>query len=133
MADRNADRTGWFPAFVVALSLSAFTTLVLPVQTFLANRSNYEFALSDLLWQNALGCVAATAALFAIAWLSDRFLRGWLSALLIAAREKSPTREESDRILSAERRTLRIYDKRRKTYTDYVHRPDGSVEEVKTW
>lgn len=133
MADRNADRTGWFPAFVVALSLSAFTTLVLPVQTFLANRSNYEFALSDLLWQNALGCVAATAALFAIAWLSDRFLRRWLSALLIAALEKSPTREESDRILSAERRTLRIYDKHRKTYTDYVHRPDGSVEEVKTW
>lgn len=56
-----------------------------------------------------------------------------VTALVRAAREKSPTREESDRILSAERRTLRIYDKHRKTYTDYVHRPDGSVEEVKTW
>lgn len=56
-----------------------------------------------------------------------------VTALVRAALEKSPTREEADSILFAERRILRIYDKHRKTYTDYVHRPDGSVEEVKTW
>ena len=85
MADRNDKPTGWFAACVSAFSLSAFLTLILPFQTFLANSSNYEFPFARLAREQSVACVALTLALLALFRLSDRYLRGWLQALLIAA------------------------------------------------
>lgn len=85
MADRNDKPTGWFAACVSAFSLSAFLTLILPFQTFLANSSNYEFPFARLAREQSVACVALTLALLALFRLSDRYLRGWLQAFLIAA------------------------------------------------
>ena len=67
-----------------AAAASVFLMVVLPVQTYLANSSAYAFALSRLLMEQTVAAVALSCVLFALFWISEAFLRGFLSSLAVA-------------------------------------------------
>ena len=69
---------------LIALSVGAYVALVLPLQTYLANATDYGFGLGRLLGEQALLAVVVAVVAFALLCLSERWLNGWLAPVLVA-------------------------------------------------
>ena len=74
-----------FRSLIAAASVAAVTAVVVPLQAFLGNASLYPFGLLRLSAELGIVFAALSAALFALLWLSSRFLHGALHGVVVCA------------------------------------------------
>lgn len=70
-------------SLAIAAAFGAFFALVLPLQTFLGNTSDYPFGLFRLLGEQLVAACALGAVAFALLRASDRWLKGLLTPVLV--------------------------------------------------
>ena len=71
-------------AGLTAGSIALYAALILPLQTFVQNTSNYDFSVWALLPELLLATVAVFGVFFALLALGERYLRGWLTPVAVA-------------------------------------------------
>ncbi|MGN0832226.1 MAG: hypothetical protein ACI4RD_01090 [Kiritimatiellia bacterium] len=72
-----------FPDLLVAAAVAAYAGLVLPLQTFVPNASNFDFGTAALMPELLLATGAVFVVAYGLLWLSRRFLRGYLLPVLV--------------------------------------------------
>ena len=68
---------------LTAVAVAAYFGIVLPLQTFVPNTSNYDFGTVALLPELLLATAGVFLAACVLLWVSHRFLRGYLRPVLI--------------------------------------------------
>lgn len=68
---------------LVAVSFGAFFAFVLPLQTFLGNVSDYPFGTGRMLVESLVAALALSAVAYLLVAVSDRWLKGWLTPVLV--------------------------------------------------
>lgn len=69
---------------LVAVAAALFVAVIVPLQTYLGNRADYAFGFGRLLAECTMLALIVGAAAYPLLWLSERYLRGALSAAVTA-------------------------------------------------